>query len=257
MRVLVTRPAREAQRWVQELQQHGADALALPLIEIGPAPDAAAVLQAWAGLQQFVAVMFVSGNAVDRFFAVKPATVPHWPAQTTRAWTPGPGTREVLLQAGVPAAAIDHPGEQAQQYDSEALWAQVGGQLHSGQRLLVVRGADSTGQGAGRDWLAAQLAQRGVAVESVVAYRRRPPQWTPRQTELARHGAGDGSVWLFSSSEAIAHLQRLLPGQSWGQARAIVTHPRIAQSATDAGFGVVCLSRPTLADVVASIESIR
>lgn len=257
MRVLVTRPAREAQRWVQELQQLGVDALALPLIEIGPAPDAGAVLQAWARLREFAAVMFVSGNAVDRFFAARPATVAHWPAQTTRAWSPGPGTREALLLAGVPAAAIDHPDEHAQQYDSEALWAQVGAQLHCGQRMLVVRGADSDGQGAGRDWLAAQLAHRGVAVSSVVAYCRRPPQWTPGQLQLARQGAGAGTVWLFSSSEAIAHLLALLPGQRWSEARAIATHPRIAQSATGAGFGVVCLSRPTLADVVASIESIR
>ena len=32
---------------------------------------------------------------------------------------------------------------------------------------------------------------------------------------------------------------------------------RIAQAATEAGFGVVCLSRPALSEGVASIESIR
>ncbi|MGE3348297.1 MAG: uroporphyrinogen-III synthase, partial [Ramlibacter sp.] len=39
------------------------------------------------------------------------------------------------------------------------------------------------------------------------------------------------------------------------RARAVATHPRIAQAAREAGFGVVCESRPALADVVASIES--
>jgi uroporphyrinogen-III synthase len=62
-------------------------------------------------------------------------------------------------------------------------------------------------------------------------------------------------VWLFSSSEAVANLRALLPDQSWQQARAVATHPRIAQAARDAGFAVVCESRPALADVVASIES--
>jgi uroporphyrinogen-III synthase len=65
----------------------------------------------------------------------------------------------------------------------------------------------------------------------------------------------DGSVWLFSSSEAIANLQALLPQQSWSQARAIATHARIGQAAKNAGFSVVCESRPVLASVVASIES--
>jgi uroporphyrinogen-III synthase len=256
MRVLVTRPAREAQRWVHELRQRGIAAHALPLIEIGPAPDVSPVLQAWAQLGEFDAVMFVSGNAVDHFFRLKPQALAGWPA-TARAWAPGPGTRDALLQAGVPLASIDQPAEAAQQFDSEALWAQVGGQLGAGQRVLVVRGSDASGQAAGRDWLANQLAQRGVAVATVVAYCRRPPQWTAAQRELAGQCAADGSVWLFSSSEALAHLQSLLPAQRWNDARAVATHPRIAQSATAAGFGVVCLSRPALPDVVASIESIR
>jgi uroporphyrinogen-III synthase len=64
-------------------------------------------------------------------------------------------------------------------------------------------------------------------------------------------------VWLFSSSEAVANLQSLLPDQSWQQARAVATHPRIAQAARTAGFGVVCESRPILGAVVASIESLQ
>jgi uroporphyrinogen-III synthase len=60
---------------------------------------------------------------------------------------------------------------------------------------------------------------------------------------------------LFSSSEAIGNLVQAVPQQSWKQAKALATHPRIAQAARKAGFAVVCESRPTLADVVASIES--
>lgn len=36
-RVIVTRPAREAAQWVQQLQARGIQATALPLIAIGPA----------------------------------------------------------------------------------------------------------------------------------------------------------------------------------------------------------------------------
>jgi uroporphyrinogen-III synthase len=73
---------------------------------------------------------------------------------------------------------------------------------------------------------------------------------------LARQAATDGSVWLFSSAQALANLRRLLPGQDWSGARAVATHPRIAAAVRNAGFGVVCESRPVLAELVASIESI-
>jgi uroporphyrinogen-III synthase len=257
MRVLVTRPAREAQRWVHELRLHGINASALPLIEIGQPPDEDAVRREWARLDRYDAVMFVSGNAVDRFFALRPPSLPAWPQAQTRAWAPGPGTRDALLRAGLALASIDQPDAKAQQFDSQALWAQVGSGVKAGQRVLVVRGGDASGQGSGRDWLAGRLTKVGVAVDKVVAYCRRPPHLTSVQRALAQEAAADGTAWLFSSSEAIAHLEGELPGQAWSEARAIATHPRIAQAATDAGFGVVCLSRPTLADVVASIESIR
>jgi uroporphyrinogen-III synthase len=266
MRVLVTRPVREGLRWVQQLRERGIGADCLPLIEIAPPADEEPVRQAWERLEQFQAVMFVSGNAVAHFFETNQAVArTGWTSDAikTRAWAPGPGTREALLQAGVDAALIDSPADDAQQFDSQALWQQVGGQLRAGERVLVVRGGDASGAagaGVGRDWLAAQLAQRGVVVETVVAYRRRRPAWTPQQAQqaqLAEQAAADASIWLFSSSEAIANLQALLPAQQWGGARAIATHPRIAQAARDAGFGVVCLSRPTLDAVVASIESLR
>jgi uroporphyrinogen-III synthase len=260
MRVIVTRPQREAQQWVHDLLRQGIGAVALPLIEIAPAPDAAALQQARQRLSQFQAVMFVSGNAVVPFFMPNPAAArAEWAhgAIKTRAWAPGPGTRQALLQAGVPDPSIDSPPLDTDQFDSEALWQQVRGQLAGGDRVLIVRGGDASGRGSGRDWLAAQLRLAGVEVETVVAYSRRPPSFTAQQRAQAGQAAADGSLWLFSSSVAIDHLRSLLPQQAWNEARALATHPRIAQAAREAGFGVVCLSRPTLADVVASIESSR
>jgi uroporphyrinogen-III synthase len=121
--------------------------------------------------------------------------------------------------------------------------------------VLVVRGRDPQGRSAGRDWLALQIEAAGAQVEFVAVYERRAPGLDDAQQALALRSASDGSVWLFSSSEAVANLRALLPDQSWQQARAVATHPRIAQAARDAGFAVVCESRPALADVVASIES--
>jgi len=260
MRVILTRPEREAGRWLASLAAHGIDACALPLISIAAVPDAARLQAAWNGLEAFDAVMFVSGSAVQHFFeanSAKPRVGGSKFAIKTRAWAPGPGTAAALADAGVPLAAIDAPDRDAGQFDSESLWQQVAGQARPGARVLIVRGGDAQGQGAGRDWLAAQLVAAGVQVDTVVAYLRRAPHWHAQQLALAAQAAADGWPWLFSSSQAIANLGVLLPQQDWSAARAVATHPRIAQAARTAGFGVVCESRPTVEAIVAALKSMR
>ncbi|WP_298923701.1 uroporphyrinogen-III synthase [uncultured Ramlibacter sp.] len=259
-RLVLTRPQTDAEPWRQALQARGHTVASLPLIAIAAAPDPRPLQRAWQQLGDWAALMFVSGNAVRHFFEQKPAVAPvqwAWGAIKTRAWAPGPGTREALLAAGLDARLVDSPAAQAAQFDSEALWQQVGGQLGAGTRVLVVRGGDASGQAAGRDWLMAQLLRSGVQVDTVVAYLRHAPVLDAQQLALARSAAHDGSVWLFSSSEALAHLERALPGQDWSRARALVTHPRIAQAARSAGFGVVCESRPAVDAVAAALESIE
>lgn len=253
MRVVLTRPRHEAGRWAQALQAHGHEVVLLPLIEIGLAPDLQALRRAAKGLSGFDAAMFVSGSAVQGFFrdAMRSAA---WPAGT-RAWCTGPGTSQALLAAGVPADRIDAPPADAAQFDSEALWARVAAQARPGARVLLVRGAGADGQPAGRDWLASRLQAAGTAVDTVASYSRHAPVWDEAQRTAASAAADDGSAWLFSSSEAIANLRELLPDRHWSRARAVATHERIARAARDAGFGVVCLSRPAEAAVVATLES--
>jgi uroporphyrinogen-III synthase len=261
MPLLVTRPAREAAVWVQQLQARGLQATTLPLIEIKPVDDASARDACLAQLQahHYDAVMFVSANAVQFFLPPGMAWPQHRPV---RAWSPGPGTARALLDRGVPPGQLDSPPEQAGQFDSEALWQIVATQVRPGHRTLVVRGQDgpaqSNQQGHGRDWLARQLQAAGGQVDFVAVYARQTPHWDTRQQAVAQAAAQDGSVWLFSSAQAVQHLQQCLPDVQWQAARAVATHPRIADAARAAGFGVVRLSRPTLdgvVQVVASIES--
>ena len=267
-RAIVTRPAREAAQWVADLQARGIAACALPLIAIHPV-STPLLLQALHGARQrlpsYRAVMFVSGNAVQYFFDSNLPIALMGQAQTatkTRAWAPGPGTVAALRQAGLPTQHIDAPAADAAQFDSEALWQVVAPQIGPGDRVLIVRGRSATpegahesSQGTGRDWLARQIVAAGGQVDFVVAYQRDAPQFSAAEVALAQQAARDGSLWLLSSSEAVAHLAEALPGQPWGAARALATHPRIAQAARDAGFGAVRECRPALADVVASIES--
>ena len=88
-----------------------------------------------------------------------------------------------------------------------------------------------------------------------MVYRRVAPVFDAARRALATSAATDGSLWLFSSSEAVFNLCAALPAQDWRAARALATHPRIAQAAREAGFGGVIDGAPTLDAVVASIES--
>lgn len=271
MRVIVTRPTQEARQWVEAFADGGYDAVALPLIGVLPPSDPSAVASAWARLDRFDAVMFVSGNAVDHFFALKPPSAAEFGAQgvsRTRAFVTGPGSLSALKRAHVDLRSIDMPDRDAGQFDSEALWAVVGHRVRPGYRVLVVRGTGSqqaaaaegsngVADGVGRDWFADQVRGAGGSVEFVVSYQRRAPVMREVDRALVREAAADGSVWLFSSSEAIANLVHACADQSWAKAKAVVTHKRIAQAAREAGFSVVCESRPTLAALMASIESMQ
>lgn len=247
--MLVTRPRQEAQRWVDELQAAGVRAEALPLLEISPVLDAAALAALWDSLDGCAALMFVSGNAVSQFFAAGPRP---WPAHL-RCLAPGPGTARALRAQGVPPSQIDAPPAQAAQFDSEALWQVIAGQPWQGRKVLIVRGfSGEEAVSSGREWLSAQLRAAGAQVEAVAVYQRSAPRFDAAQRDRMAAAQTDGSLWLFSSSEAIAHL----PGElNWARARALATHPRIAEAARRAGFGSVRQSRPSVADVLASIES--
>ena len=279
-RVIVTRPARECQHWVEQLQRSGFAAEALPLIEIGAADSAAdiqALQHAWETLEAYAACLFVSGNAVSYFFKRNKPVAPVIRAQAAmktiasessaslppqlRFMAPGPGTAAALLAAGVPAQQIDGPAPDAAQFDSQALWATVGARAWQGRRVLIVRGQTISGQGdeptnaaaPGRDWIARQWTAAGATVDFLRVYVRRPPQLSAAMQQRALAASRDGSVWLLSSSEAVDNLVAL-GGIDLRHARAVATHPRIAEAARAAGWGEVIESRPQLEDITAALR---
>lgn len=258
-RVLVTRPADQAGPWVEALRQAGIDAVALPLIGIGPPADPAAVAQAWRERARFDLMMFVSPNAAGQFFALAhPADGDAaWPA-TLLAAAPGPGTAEVLQRRGVPAHQIVQPAADAPQFDSESLWLRLGERDWRHRRALIVRGD------GGRDWLADQLRARGAEVSLLSAYRRAAPVLSTEEQRLLDDAlaAPDRHLWFFSSSEAVDHLAALLQqrgrpheAQALRQSVAVATHPRIAERAATLCFAAVLGCRPGVASVVACIQS--
>lgn len=249
MRCIVTRPRAQALPQVERLRAAGIDAVALPLIEIAPPADPAPVAAAWHAIRGQALVMFVSANAVERFFAAQPAGV-HWPA-AVRAGATGPGTTAALHAAGVPAAAIDAPA--VPPFETEALWQQLRLRDWAGRQVLVVRGEQ------GRDWLAAQMRAAGATVRFVAAYARRLPQLDAAGRALLAQVCAEsrGCAWLFSSAEAAVNLGVLAPAADWSAATALATHPRIAAAARRLGFGRVLDAPVLLPELIAQVRSLQ
>lgn len=244
MHLLVTRPQPQADDWVRRLAGLGLHASALPLLAIEDAPDPAAVRAAWGQLPTQRLAMFVSPSAVDRFFACAPAGW-QWPSRTVAGGT-GPGTARALAAAGVPPGCIICPAADSPRLDSEALWALLRHRLPwRGEHALIVRGE------GGRDWLADTLRAEGAQVAFVTAYRRAPPRLDAQTAGLLEQALAQpaGHLWLLSSSEAVQQLPRLLAGRSLAASQALATHPRIAATAREVGFGRVD-------EVGASVESV-
>ena len=248
MRLIVTRPAAQAQGWVEGLRALGLDAQALPLIDIAALNDPAPVHAAWRAMAGLSLVVFVSANAVAQFFAARPDDAP-WPGGLAAGST-GPGTTAALQSAGVDR--IEAPAADAPQYDSEALWSRLSSWPWAGRRVLVVRGED------GRDWLAEQLRASGAEVAFVAAYRRQRPRLDAPSSALlaAALAAPAQHLWVFSSSEALTHLQALAPDADWSRASAVASHPRIAEAARRAGFGRVDRVAPDLQALARHVQQI-
>ena len=267
MRVVLTRPAGDAQPWADGLRKAGHEVLLLPLIDIQAPADVRPIQNAWANLADNQAVMFVSSNAVQFFMAQRPVARRLEPQAGTvlpRAWATGPGSQQTLLRLGWPGDKVDAPSADAPQFDSPALWAQVHAQVQAGTRVLLVRGTSvpeiattkaAADAGGANHWMAHQLHQAGASVAYCQAYQRCAPVFTPEHQALAHRANGPGVVWLFSSSEGLTHLHQGVPGLQFQKTLALATHPRIAEHTRALGFKQVTVVRPVLAQVIASIES--
>lgn len=265
MHLIVTRPAQQADAWLAALQAAGHATTLLPLIEVSQADqvsDMAAWQAALTSAEPWHALMFVSGNAVEHFFRKNEPLALLKPAlnaidlivktPSLRCWATGPGTVAALRASGVPEGSIDAPAPEAAAFDSEALWQCVKQQIEPTSRVLIVRGRDVGTPDSSRDWLAQQIQARGGSPSHLVVYERRAPRLSAEQMALCQAWLRDGSLWLLSSSQALQHLPQALDVT---RAICICTHERIAQAATARGFAVVCRSRGSVRDVIASIKS--
>lgn len=257
--VVITRPLAQAGALARAVAALGRPVRVLPLLEIHPLADAAPLRAALADLSAYALVAFVSPNAIDAAFAVRP----DWPLGVRLAVL-GQGSRLALAAHGVTAERFDIVSPAAlDSSDSEHLLRALDLDALRGQRVLIVRGE------SGRELIGDGLRRAGAEVSVVAAYRRLVPVMTPAleadlRTLLAHH-----NDWVITSSEALRGLLDLLGAldrrdgavpvdtivAKMQQQHLIVPHARIAQTASALGFTRLTLTGSGDERVLAALQS--
>ena len=217
IRVLVTRPAHQAENLCRLIEAEGGVAARLPLLTIEPSAQAAEARRLLAAPRQLW--IFTSSNAVRHAVPLVSGT---WPARLAAV---GPGTAAALAVAGQADATAPLAGA-----SSEALLALPELQSVAGARILIV-----TGEG-GLDVLARGLAERGAIVERAQVYRRVPLPYPPDAVAAALRGV---DVIVITSGEALEHLVRLTPEATRNtllKKRLVVPGGRVVEKARELGF---------------------
>ena len=224
VRVLVTRPAHQAETLAREIEAAGGEAVRLPAIEIAPPANPAALHAVLDRLPDFAYAIFISPNAVRQ-------SLPHLRARGLphglRLAAVGQGTLRALGEEGFTQVLAP-----AERFDSEALLELLPPAAVAGKDILIVRGE------GGRERLGESLGARGARVAYAECYRRRPPR-QPDAAALARLRQGEIDILVITSAEGARNL-RDLAGES-GQARllatpVVVVSERQARACRELGF---------------------
>jgi uroporphyrinogen-III synthase len=220
--VVVTRPARQAGRFLALLQDAGAAAILLPVIEIEPI-ELDAPSRARLAPDDFDWTIYTSANAVDGSLQQLP------PPSRTRVAAIGHATARALGEQGIRVDAVPQGTS-----DSEGLLALAPFADLRGQRVLILKGA------GGRTLLREELARRGAEVVLGEVYRRRPAVADPVALDALRAASGSTRlVVAVTSSEVLGALLNSAPDDRLPRLRdatLLVPGERVATAAREIGW---------------------
>lgn len=199
LRVLVTRPAHQAENQINLLKAEGALPIPLPLLSILPVEeqhsDYHLLKQHFLDLDLYQHIIFISPNAanlgcnwIDQYWPQLPLGI-NWLAIGER-------TADILNNFGIDAY------HSPLGYDSEALLASPALQNIAGKKVLIMRG-----QG-GREKLAEELRARGAEVSYAELYTRQCPEYNNNDIIQALSPAPDAII--ISSGAGLENLLQLL-----------------------------------------------
>ena len=223
LRIVVTRPAAQADALAAMIRSAGGVPVLFPTIDIAVLTDLRELDAALDALAGFDLVVFVSANAVEQAFARLAARDLSWPVHLRAAAT-GPATAAKLVEQwlpSLPAHPVIHPSTR---FDSEGLIAELARLKLAPQRVLIVRGT------GGRDWLLDHFTRAGVAVRAVASYARVCGIANPAPL-LQQARQGHIAAVTVTSSEGGENLLTMLANDAAVVTQSVpvfVPHPRIA-----------------------------
>lgn len=229
--VAVTRPARQNDALLQQLQAAGADVTPVPLLAIEPLRTPTQRQKIDAQLRELPdcrIAIFISQNAAEQLLQALAERTLGWPA-TVQTFAIGSATAAFLAAHGIAAAS-------PQQMDSEGLLALPALQDIAGQRCLIFRGT------SGRETLAHTLRERSALVDYCELYSRQLPEsaaklWAEWLDDLQNRRA----LVCINSIETLRNLQTVDPcATSRDNLTLLVPGERVASAARAAGFQRVC-----------------
>ncbi|MFT3734537.1 MAG: uroporphyrinogen-III synthase [Rhodocyclaceae bacterium] len=243
-RVVITRPAPQADGLIRLLQTVGAEPIFFPVVNILPLADTAPLVALASQLAQIDAAFFVSRNAVAQTLAVLPRE--RWPDSVAIS-TVGPGSAADLRAAGFAKVLVP-----ATQFDSEGVLAleTFAAANIAGKRVLILRGD------GGRELLAEVLQQRGASVQVQPCYRRVAAQTDPAPLHTARRNGGIDAL-SFTSSEGARNFANLLGDEAaalLASCVCFVPHERIAQQLRELGATSIRLTEAGDIGLVAALQ---
>ncbi|MFZ5588270.1 MAG: uroporphyrinogen-III synthase [Pseudomonadota bacterium] len=225
VRVLVTRPAHQAQRLRELIEARGGQVLLFPVLDIVEAENSATLDDIITRLDEFDIAIFISANAVNQGVSLilgRRALPPHLKLATV-----GQRTAKELEQYGL-CADICPSGK----FNSEALLALD--EMHDvrGKNIVIFRGE------GGREFLADTLRERGAQVEYAEVYRRAKPQGDSGALLHALMHR-DVDIVTVTSNEGLRNLFDLAGSEAQPQLRQlplVVISERQAELARELGF---------------------
>lgn len=229
-KIVVTRAVPQAASLLGALNDRGAMAIALPLLQIVDAADGGAALErAVARLQVIDWLVVLSPNGARRIVSrLMPGPRPQLAVIAS-------GTGRVMEEAGWPADLVPAAASSVGLLEAFADVELVG-------RVLIAQAEN------GRTELADGLLARGVEVEVVAAYRNEMPELD----EVALAAARYADVVVFASPSAV---ERYITHVGGTPTRAVCIGAVTAETAAAAGFDVAISTAPTVDAIVAAIES--
>ena len=198
-RVLVTRPADQAQEMLEALREAGAEPVLQPMIRIEPPEDWGAADAALRRIADYDFLVFGSVNAV-RALAERARARGALPA-SWRGAALCVGPRTAAAARGCGLGVVELAPEPT---DAESLLAAIlRGCAPAGRRFLVARAAE------GRDVLERGLREAGAEVDAVAVYRTLPAE-VDAALLRARLAEGSLDVLTFASPSAARAFAALL-----------------------------------------------